>query len=262
MNYKFVIEYAGTRYSGWQEQKNANTVGGELRKAIEEFAGEVQDLGGAGRTDAGVHALEQVAHVKLERRFDPESLREEVNARLPSDIHVLRADAADPRFHARHAAISRAYLYQISRRRTAFAKRYVWWVQRELDLRRMREALRSVPGEHDFIRFCDRPKEQKSTRVRVDRAEIAEAGSLVLVRLEASNFLWKMVRRLTGALVEVGAGALAPEDFAALVGGEELPPEKGIPSEWIAPPSGLFLERVRYPGDPELGPLQPAIAIG
>jgi tRNA pseudouridine38-40 synthase len=256
-----VIEYAGTRYSGWQEQKNATTVAGELRKAIEAVAGTVQDLGGAGRTDAGVHALAQVAHVKLERRLDPEQLRSEVNARLPSDIHVLRAAAAEPRFHARHAAISRTYVYQISRRRTAFLKRYVWWVERELEVERMRGALESVAGEHDFVRFCDRPKEQKSTRVRVDRAEIAESGSLVLLRFEASNFLWKMVRRLTGALVEVGARDLAAEDFAALIGGSETSSGKGPVSEWTAPPSGLFLAGVRYEGDPPPGPLDPVFAV-
>jgi tRNA pseudouridine38-40 synthase len=199
--------------------------------------------------------------VKLGRRIDPESLRKEVNARLPSDIHVLRAAAADPRFHARHAAISRAYVYQVSRRRTAFAKRYVWWVQRELDVERMRRALPSVVGEHDFVRFCDRPKEKKSTRVRVDRAEIAEAGSLILLRFEASNFLWKMVRRLTGALVEVGAGALAAEGFSALIGGSDLCVGKGPVPEWTAPPSGLFLSSVRYEGDPAPGPLEPVFAV-
>jgi tRNA pseudouridine38-40 synthase len=261
LNYELVIEYAGTRYSGWQEQKNAITVAGELRKAIEEVAGAVQDLGGAGRTDAGVHALAQVAHVKLEREMDPESLRKEANARLPSDIHLLHVAVADPRFHARHAAISRTYVYQISRRRTALAKRYVWWVQRELDVERMRRALQSVVGEHDFVRFCDRPKEKKSTRVRVDRAEVAESGSLILLRFEASNFLWKMVRRLTGALVEVGAGALAAEDFAALIDAPDSHAGKGLVSEWTAPPSGLFLAGVRYEGDPPPGPLEPVFAV-
>jgi tRNA pseudouridine38-40 synthase len=261
-NYKLVIEYAGTRYSGWQEQKNAVTVAGELRGAIEKVVGPIDDLGGAGRTDAGVHALAQVAHVRFESSIDVLRFQEQVNAQLPSDIHVLQVAEAKPRFHARHAAISRTYTYQISRRRTAFVKKYVWWVQRKLDLERMWAALPAVVGEHDFIRFCDRPQDQRTTHVRMDRAEIAESGSLILLRFEASNFLWRMVRRLTGALVEVGAGKLAVEDFAALVEGAELPPEKGVASEWTAPPSGLFLERVRYEGDPPPPPLAPVFAIG
>jgi tRNA pseudouridine38-40 synthase len=260
-NYKLVIEYAGTRYSGWQEQKNAVTIAGELRAAMEGVAGPLDDFVGAGRTDAGVHALAQVAHVRLERTIDVRRFQEEVNARLPSDIHVLHAALAEPRFHARHAAISRVYTYQIARRRTAFAKKYVWWVKRELELDRMRSALASVVGEHDFAAFCDRPQDQRTTRVRMDQAEIQECGSLILVRCEASNFLWRMVRRLTGTLVEVGAGELAVEDFSGLVEGRTLPAEKGLVSEWTAPPSGLFLERVRYEGDAPTSALAPAFAV-
>src|SRR5258708_39677035 len=114
----------------------------------------------------------------------------------------------------------------------------------------MRAAIPAGVGEHDFIRFCDRPQDQRTTRVRVDRVEIAESGSLILLRFEASNFLWRMVRRLTGALGEVGADKLALGDFPALVEGVEPPPGKGLLSGWTAPPSGLFLQRVRYDSDP------------
>ena len=260
-NYKLVLEYAGTRYSGWQEQKNATTVAGELRKALEAVAGPVEELAGAGRTDAGVHALAQVAHAKLERKIEPEALREGVNERLPSDIHVLRAAAADPRFHARHAALTRTYLYQISRRRTAFAKKYVWWVRRELDLERMRRTMAGVVGERDFALFSDRPKEARSTNVRLDRAELAEAGSLVLLRFEASNFLWKMVRRLAGALVEVGTGDLRPEHFASLAAARLPTGLEAKDAKWTAPPTGLFLVGVRYPGDATAGPIEPAVPV-
>jgi len=259
--YRLLLEYAGTRFSGWQEQKNAITIAGELRKALETVAGPVEDLGGAGRTDAGVHALAQVAHARLERAMDPVKLRDGVNELLPSDIHLLRVDAADPRFHARHAALARTYLYQVSRRRTAFAKKYVWWVRRDIDVERMRSALAGLPGERDFVHFCDQPKSPKSTRVRMDRAEIAEAGPLVLLRFEASNFLWRMVRRLVGALVEIGAGELAVADFTSLVGGTVPPALAEKDAKWTAPPSGLFLESVRYPGDPPPRPLAPAFAL-
>ena len=259
--YRLTIEYEGTRYRGWQEQTNARTVAGELRHAIERVAGPVQDLGGSGRTDAGVHAVAQVAHLRLARALDPAVLRRNVNDLLPPDIHLLDVSRAPDRFHSRHAAVARTYLYQISRRRTAFAKKFVWWVKRPLDAGAIREAASLLPGRHDFVLLCERPAEQTSTLVVVESAEVAEAGSLLLVRLTASHFLWKMVRRIVGALVEVGAGGLSPDAFEALLAAD---PEAGRalrPGEWTAPPSGLFLERVTYPGDPPLPPIAPAVPV-
>jgi tRNA pseudouridine38-40 synthase len=260
-SFKLVIEYAGTRYSGWQKQKNALTVAGEIERAVEESVGGLVELGGAGRTDAGVHALAQVAHLRLERDHDPAELLRAINARLPADVNVLSAEEAAPRFHARHHAVSRAYLYQVARRRTAFAKRYVWWVDDALDVGAMRAAASACAGEHDFALFCDRPQDQESTLVRVDRAEVGEHGGLVLLRFEASHFLWRMVRRLTGALVEVGRGKLAGEEFARRVRKEGDSLETGTTASWTAPASGLFLEAVRYPGDPPLPEIVPAFPI-
>jgi len=261
--YRLTLEYEGTRYHGWQEQQNARSVAGELRRALQEAIGErnaIKELGGSGRTDAGVHALAQVAHLRLAGAVEPESLRREVNDRLPADIHVLALAPAAAGFHARHSALARSYLYQVSRRRTALAKRYVWWVKRPLDAGRMAAAAALLPGRHDFRLFCERPAEQPSTLVVVERAEVAAAGSLILCRLVASHCLWKMVRRVTGALVRAGAGELDLDGFAALLAADPAraagqggrPPR---PAEWTAPPSGLFLERVLYAGDPPLGPL-------
>ncbi len=269
--YRLTVEYEGTRYHGWQEQQNARSVAGELRRAIQEAleargdGNSLKELGGAGRTDAGVHALAQAVHLRLALRTDPEALRRAVNDRLPADIHARELAPAAAAFHARHSALARSYLYQVSRRRTALAKRYVWWVKRPLDAGRMAEAAALLPGRHDFRLFCERPSEQPSTIVVLESAEVAATGALILLRLVASHFLWKMVRRLTGALVEVGAGALPLDAFAAL-----LRPEGaggGAPhrtAEWTAPPSGLFLERVLYPGDPPLPPLAesgPVVAV-
>jgi tRNA pseudouridine38-40 synthase len=262
-SYRLTVEYEGTRYHGWQEQQNARSVAGELRRALQEAMGAgnaIKELGGSGRTDAGVHALAQSAHLRLSRAVDPESLRREVNDRLPADIHVLGLAPAAAGFHARHSALSRSYLYQVSRRRTALAKRYVWWVKRPLDAERMAAAAALLPGRHDFRLFCERPAEQPSTVVVVERAEVAAAGSLILCRLVASHFLWKMVRRVTGALVRAGAGELDLDDLAALLAaGPARHATAGgrpaRPAEWTAPPSGLFLERVLYAGDPPLGPL-------
>jgi tRNA pseudouridine38-40 synthase len=259
--YRLTVEYEGTRYRGWQEQKNARTVAGELRAALERASLQRLELGGAGRTDAGVHALAQVAHLKLERPVDPARLRAATNELLPPDIHVLALDAAPPRFHARHHAVARTYLYQVARRRTALAKRFVWWVRRPLAVEPMRAALDTVVGRHDFARFAERAADaEASTRVVVESAQIAEAGDLVLLRITASHFLWKMVRRLVGALVEVGAGALEAERFAALLEGGAA--ADGLaPAEWTAPPSGLFLERVLYPGEIWEAPLAPVTPV-
>jgi tRNA pseudouridine38-40 synthase len=259
--YRLTIEYEGTRYHGWQEQKNARSVAGELRRAMEESGGEIRELGGSGRTDAGVHALAQVAHLRLARGVDPEPFRRAVNDRLPADVHVLSLTAAADRFHSRHDAVSRSYLYQISRRRSALAKRYVWWVKRPLDERRMAEAAALLAGKHDFRLFCERPAEQPSTLVVVEKAEVTTGGALILVRLSASHFLWKMVRRVVGTLVQLGAGDLDRRAFEDLLAARKPKSGKGLPAEWTAPPSGLFLEGVLYQGDPPLGAIAPVIPV-
>jgi tRNA pseudouridine38-40 synthase len=258
--WRLTVEYEGTRYRGWQEQKNARTVAGELRRALEAVVGGAVELGGAGRTDAGVHALEQVAHLRAAALpLPPARLAAEVNELLPPDIHLLAIRTAPERFHARHQAELRSYLYQVSRRRTALGKRFVWWVRRPLDAAAMAAAAAAVAGDHDFAAFCEKPEEQTSTRVVVERVEVVPAGDLVLVRVAASHFLWKMVRRLVGALVAVGAGELAADELAALLGGASAP--RFHPAEHTAPPSGLFLERVIYGGDPPLAPLAPAFPV-
>ncbi|HVS01975.1 MAG TPA: tRNA pseudouridine(38-40) synthase TruA, partial [Thermoanaerobaculia bacterium] len=199
--YRLTLEYDGTRFRGWQVQQNARSVAGELHRALAAAGAEGGELGGSGRTDAGVHALAQVAHLRLRRPIDPGRLRRELNAALPPDIHVLALEPAAGRFHARHDALSRSYLYQVSRRRTAFAKRFVWWVKSPLDVAAMQQAATIFVGRHDFRLFCQRPEEQASTLVEVEGVEVAAAGALVLVRIVASHFLWKMVRRVVGTLV-------------------------------------------------------------
>ena len=178
--FKVFIEYAGTKYSGWQIQKNARTVQGELTRVIAEVTGQRQfELYGSGRTDAGVHALEQVAHLDIITSIPAETLRRRVNDALPSDIHLLKVELALRKFHARHDAVSRSYLYQISRRRTAFAKNFVWWVRDDLDLAKMRAAAEQFSGMKDFRSFTDDSADEKSTVVAIERIEVAEDGDLV-----------------------------------------------------------------------------------
>src|SRR3954464_16065109 len=178
--FKLLIEYAGTRYSGWQIQKNARTVQGEIDRAIRaalkprEF-----ELYGSGRTDAGVHALAQVAHLDIYTSLAPEILRRKLNDELPADINIIAVDKEPHRFHARHDAVARSYLYQISRRRTAFGKPFVWWIKEPLDVNAMREAGAAFVGMKDFRSFTDDDPDDKSMLVQVEALEIAEAGPLI-----------------------------------------------------------------------------------
>src|SRR6266545_1685009 len=164
--FRLSLEYVGTRYRGWQVQKNARTVQGELNGAVREVSGRADfETYGSGRTDAGVHALDQVAHLDLETRLAPETLRRALNEALPADINVLAVEKVTRQFHARHGALARSYLYQISRRRTAFAKPFVWWLKDPLDAARMREAGALFEGMHDFRSFAEDDPRKASTRV-------------------------------------------------------------------------------------------------
>ena len=255
--FKLTIEYSGTRYSGWQIQTNARTVQGEIDRAVRE-ATEERDVAtyGSGRTDAGVHAMAQVAHLDVHTTLPPETLRRRINDALPSDINILRIDKVRHSFHARHDAVARSYLYQISRRRTAFAKPFVWWVKEDLDIARMREAARHFVGHHDFQSFSDDDPEEKSTAVRVEALEIYEDGDLIIVHIEGSHFIWKMVRRIVGVLVEVGRGGMSSADAAAM-----LTEPSAAPARLTAPASGLFLERVYYEHDRRDVPVQPPVVV-
>jgi tRNA pseudouridine38-40 synthase len=243
--FKLIIEYAGTRYSGWQIQKNARTVAGEIERAITAVTGVGQfELYGAGRTDAGVHALAQVAHLQIDTRMDAPTLAWRVNDELPADINVLELVRAPQRFHARHDAVARSYLYQVARRRTAFAKPYVWWVREDLQVKAMRAAAAAFVGLKDFRGFSADDREEASSTVQVDRVDILEEPPLLLIRVVGSHFLWRMVRRMVGVLVAVGRRELKPPDVPRLLA--EASDESAA---LAAPASGLFLERVYYPGD-------------
>src|SRR5436190_17076815 len=170
--FKLLIEYAGTRYSGWQIQKNARTVQGEIDRVVRDITGQKQfEIYGSGRTDAGVHALAQVAHLDVINSLPPETLRRRLNDALPSDINILSIELARGRFHARHDAVARSYLYQISRRRSAFAKNFVWWVREDLDLQRMRRTAERFAGMKDFRSFTDDDPDEKSTLVAIKGIE-------------------------------------------------------------------------------------------
>ncbi len=242
------LEYVGTRYSGWQIQKNAKTVQGHLDAAARTVTGRNDfELYGAGRTDAGVHASGQVAHLDVSTTLPPETLRRRLNDELPADINILHASVVPHRFHARHDAIARRYLYQIATRRTAFAKPYVWWVKEPLDVARMRETAGGFLGMRDFTSFAARDHDDEmdgSSLVQLERLDIEQDGALILVVIDGSHFLWKMVRRIVGVLVAVGCSEMEPASAVAL-----LKAHSDVPARLTAPASGLFLERVFYAGD-------------
>jgi len=251
--FKLTIEYAGTQYSGWQIQQNAKTIQGEIDRAVRTVTGRKDfELYGSGRTDAGVHALGQVAHLDVSTMLTTDALRERLNSELPADIHILRAEAVPHRFHARYDAVARRYLYQIAQRRTGYDKAYMWWVKEPLDIGRMRDAARAFVGMRDFRSFSAtdtrRDAEGASTVVLVDSIDIIEEHSLLLIRIQGSHFLWRMVRRMVGVLVEVGRGALPPEAIRSM-----LAEGSTAPARLTAPAAGLFLEQVLYKGDLEGG---------
>jgi tRNA pseudouridine38-40 synthase len=256
--FKLTLEYAGTRYSGWQIQKNARTVQGELNRSLADALGDARlETYGSGRTDAGVHALGQVAHLDTVVTLPPATLLARVNDALPADINVLDVSRVPARFHARHSAVARSYLYQIATRRTAFAKPYVWWIRDPIDVDAMRAGAARLARFADFRAFTDDDPEEKSTTVLVDRIEIATMGSLVLVRVVGSHFLWKMVRRMVGVLAEAGRGRLSPDDVERMLGASTE-----SAARVAAPASGLFLERVFYDEALALDPPAPALIAG
>ncbi len=246
--WKLELEYEGARYRGWQMQHNAKSIQGEMEAAARNLFEARAEIFGAEGTDAGVHALAQSAHLKvleLSAKITPEQIRTGFNDLLPHDINILKVTNAPDGFHARNDAVARCYLYQISPRRTAFGKNLVWWIKDALDAGSMNEAAKLLVGKHDFRSFTE-PEQggRRSTIVLVDRAEVFTQEDRICFRIGADHFLSKMVRLITGMLAEVGRGELTYDAFERL-----LKFESSVPSKFIAPPSGLFLEKVLYRGD-------------
>ena len=243
--FKLFIEYEGTRYSGWQKQENAKTIQGSILKAAEEVFGDAFiDIQGSGRTDSGVHALCQVAHFDVKAVLAPEIIRMKLNDMLPHDITILEVEKTNKEFHARYDATSRSYVYQISRRRTAFGKNFVWWIKDDLDFKKMESASKLFLGMNNYSSFSDDDPKEKSTKVLIDDIQIKEDGDLILIRIIGSHFIWKMVRRIVGILAEVGRGRKTDKDILFY-----LSNKTNEPAKFTAPPSGLFLEKVTYKGE-------------
>jgi tRNA pseudouridine38-40 synthase len=238
--WKLVLEYDGTDFAGWQVQPGERTVQGELERALSTVLREPVRVHGAGRTDAGVHALGQVA--SFETEADVASELAKVNGVLPDDVVVRSAERAGERFHARFDAVRRNYRYRIHRGPSAVERRTALRLSRALDLGAMREAARLVPGSRDFASFGAAPEPGATTECRLDRLEIVEDGRIVSVEASANRFLRRMVRTLVGTLLEIGAGKRPARWIEEVIEARD----RSAAGEAV-PPRGLFLVSVDYP---------------
>ena len=243
--YKMIIEYDGAPFSGWQVQANATlTVQGALEAAAEAICGEPIRVHGAGRTDAGVHALGQVAHCDVPKVLVPGRFRDGMNAHLrPHPVGVLSADVVPDDFEARFSAIKRHYVYRITNRRANLAvdAGRVWRVPRPLDVAAMSEAAKRLLGRHDFTTFRDTECQAKSPIRTLDQLDVVQNGEAITISTSARSFLHSQVRSMVGSLVWVGNGRWTPDDLAAALAAKDRR-ACGI----VAPPDGLYLVKVDY----------------
>ena len=243
MNIKLTVEYNGTNYHGWQVQHSGETIQSVLEKAISTFVGQPTRITGAGRTDAGVHALGQVANFFCPKEFDQHRIRRAFNALTPADITIKEVEIVPDSFDARRDGRSRVYEYRILNRPapSPFYLTTALHVHDPLDLAAMRMAVRCLEGEHDFTSFqaggCDAAHAVR----KIYRTSLDQRGELLVYTIEATAFLRHMVRNIVGTLIEVGRGQRSPESFSELLKARDR--TKAGPT---APPHGLFLVEVKY----------------
>lgn len=251
---RLLIEYDGTAYQGWQIQKEGITIQGIIEGKILKITGEQSRVIGAGRTDAGVHALGQVAAFRTESRLDPQTIKRALNAMIPQDIKVLEASETDGSFNPRNDAVKKSYFYIIANQResSAFLYRYAWLVKQPLDLESMREAARVLIGRHDFSSFMGtgssiKDPEREIFSLDIERLKMIDfmtagiKGEFIKIRIEANGFLRHMVRNIAGTLVEIGRGRVSADRIKEIL--ESRDRRLAGPT---APANGLFLERIVY----------------
>ncbi len=244
MRFKLTIEYDGGPFQGWQRVAGAPSVQGAIEDAVEKLTGARSEVFGAGRTDSGVHALMQVAHVDIEKPFLAGVVRDGLNAHLrPAPIAVLGAEEAAPDFHARFDAKRRTYRYRIVNRRAPLTLDigHAWRVGGPLEAEPMHEAAQRLVGKHNFTTFRDAACQAKSPIKTLDQISVARVGEEVVVSCEAQSFLHRQVRSMVGTLVEVGLGKMTADDISAALAAKDR--ARCGP---VAPADGLYLERVDY----------------
>jgi tRNA pseudouridine38-40 synthase len=242
--YKIIVEYDGAPFVGWQLQENGLSVQGALMAAIAAFSGEKVMVQGAGRTDAGVHAIGQVAHFDLATERETDTVRDAINAHLrPHPVAVLSADKVAGDFDARRSALRRHYLYRIGNRRPdlALERGRAWRVPRRLDADAMHAAAQRLIGKHDFTTFRSTECQAKSPEKTLDKLDVSRAGEEVHITAVARSFLHNQVRSMVGSLALVGDGKWQPDDLW-----RALQARDRAACGPVAPPEGLYLVRVDY----------------
>lgn len=245
--YRLDIEYDGGPYAGWQRQADQHSVQQAIEQAVEKFSAQAVSLRGAGRTDAGVHATAQVAHLDLDKDWRPDTVRDALNAHLQQAgerIAILKATRVPEDFDARFSALGRHYLYRISNRRSppALDKGKVWWVPKRLDTEAMDSAAKVLLGRHDFTTFRSAQCQANSPLRTLDRLDVTRLGDDIEIRASARSFLHNQVRSMVGSLKRVGEGAWTSADLKAALDACDR-----SACGQVAPPDGLYLVGVDYP---------------
>jgi len=244
-NFKLIIEYEGTAYHGWQRQKDIPTVQRAIEAALETMTGRLVKVVGSGRTDAGVHARNQVANFCVDTRLTANNFEKGLNSLLPPDIVVKDCQGVDESFHARYDARSKVYDYRILNRPipAALFRQYAWHVRKSLDVNAMRAAMVCLKGEHDFSAFeaSGSPRSHAVRKVMEVNLTAKNAEGYLVFTVEADGFLRCMVRNMVGTLVDVGLGKVSPDEFQHILTSKDRK-QAGV----TAPPHGLFLGEVKY----------------
>ena len=242
--YKLTIEYDGTPFVGWQRQANGLAVQEVIETACQAISGAHAVVRGAGRTDAGVHAWAQVAHVDLSRVWRIDVLRDALNAHMrPQPVAIIRADAAADDFDARHSAVRRHYIYRLFNRRAPLTleKRRAWHIKRRIDAGAMHEAAQVLVGRHDFSTFRDSECQAESPIRTLEQFEVMKDGDLILMKVAARSFLHRQVRSMVGSLEQVGSGRWSADDLRGALEARDR-----SRCGTVAPAAGLYLVGVDY----------------
>jgi tRNA pseudouridine38-40 synthase len=243
-NYKLIIQYDGGRYKGWQRLGSGeNTIQGKIETVLSELVGREIEIIGCSRTDAGVHALEQIANFKVDKQWSESEIKNYLNRYLPQDISITEVTSVPERFHARYNSKAKTYLYKIwnEEHTNPFMRKYSMHVEKKLDIEKMKKAGRFFIGEHDFTAFSNAKSKKKSMVREIYSIDIAEEEGFIQIRVSGNGFLHNMVRKIVGALIEVGLGRI---DAEAVLGILETKERNQV--NCLADASGLYLEKVEF----------------
>lgn len=243
-NYRMILQYDGSRYNGWQKQGNTQqTIQGKIETVLERMIGQPVEVHGSGRTDAGVHALAQVANFHGDVKKSEDEIREYLNRYLPEDIVINVVETVPDRFHSRLHAKEKTYLYrmEMGEKKRVFERKYIYGLFKTLDMESMELAASFLTGEHDFKSFCSNQRMKKSTVRNLKKIEFERQDTRLFLRYTGNGFLYNMVRILTGTLIEVGLGQRKAVEMKEILNAEDRKA-----AGFTVPPEGLFLEQIRY----------------